>query len=77
MEKDSRFEQVMNMSDQKGDVNNMCDVLDRAEERGAQKTTVSNIKSLISNLNMTPKQAMDALNIPAADQAKYAELLSV
>ena len=59
----------------------MCDVLDRAEERGekrgAQQTAISNIKSLMSNLNMTPKQAMDALKIPAADQSKYAEMLSV
>ena len=77
MEKDSRFEQAMNMSDQKGDVKNMCDVLDRAEERGAQRNAISNIKSLMAKMNWTPMQAMDALSIPAEDQEKYAKMLSV
>ena len=30
----------------------------------------------MANLNLTPKQAMDALSIPAADQPKYVEMLS-
>ena len=88
MENDSRFEEVMNMDSEKGVIGNMCDVLDRAEERGMkqgmkqgilqgpQQTAVSNIRSLMANLNLTPKQAMDALSIPAADQPKYAEMLS-
>ena len=45
-------------------------------QQGIQQTAVSNIRSLMANLNLTPKQAMDALSIPAADQPKYVEMLS-
>ena len=84
MEIDSRFEEVMNMDSEKGVIGNMCDVLDRAEERGMkqgiqqgiQQNAVSNIRSLMETMSLNPKQAMDALKIPAADQPKYAEMLT-
>ena len=61
-------------------VANMCNyssyVLNKGIQQGMQQTAVSNIRSLMANLNLTPKQAMDALSIPAADQPKYVEMLS-
>ena len=61
-------------------VANMCNyssyVLNKGMQQGIQQTAVSNIRSLMANLNLTPKQAMDALSIPAADQPKYVEKLS-
>lgn len=61
-------------------VANMCNyssyVLNKGMQQGIQQTAVSNIRSLMANLNLTPKQAMDALSIPAADQPKYVEMLS-
>lgn len=65
-------------------VANMCNYssyvlnkgIQQGMQQGIQQTAVSNIRSLMANLNLTPKQAMDALSIPAADQPKYAEMLS-
>ena len=44
--------------------------------QGTQQTAVSNIRSLMETMSLSPKQAMDALKIPTADQPKYAEMLS-
>ena len=65
-------------------VENMCNYssyvlnkgIQQGMQQGIQQTAVSNIRSLMANLNLTPKQAMDALSIPAADQPKYVEMLS-
>jgi len=66
-------------------VANMCNYSDyvlnkgikQGEKQGAQQNAISNIRSLMTNMNWTPLQAMNALSIPAEDQAKYAEILSV
>ena len=52
-------------------------VLNKGIKQGAQQTAISDIKSLIETMALSPKQAMDALKIPADDQAKYAKILSV
>ena len=52
-------------------------VLNKGIKQGNQQTAISDIKSLMNNLNMTSKQAMDALSIPDTDQEKYAKMLSV
>ena len=65
-------------------VANMCNYssyvlnkgIQQGMQQGIQQTAVSNTRSLMANLNLTPKQAMDALSIPAADQPKYADMLS-
>ena len=50
---------------------------ERADER--EKTTegvmVGNIKNIMKNLKITAKQAMQALEIPDADQARYSAKL--
>ena len=63
------FEEVRNESFNRG--------AQWGEQRGSQQTAISNIKSLMTNMNWTPIQAMDALSIPPEDQKKYAEMLSV
>lgn len=45
----------------------------RREER--EETTLEGIKNLMTNLKLTAEQAMQALGIPAADQAKYQAML--
>jgi len=47
------------------------------EERvdAAEQERVINIKSMMKNLNLSATQAMDALNIPVADQRKYTPML--
>lgn len=45
-------------------------------QQGIEKTTISNIRSIMGSLQLSPKQAMDALQIPLESQQKYMELLS-
>jgi hypothetical protein len=47
--------------------------LEREEGRqeGVDQNRVENIRSIMDTLKLTAQQAMDALKIPAADQAKY------
>jgi len=49
----------------------------RGAQWGVQQNAISNIQSLMRNMKLNPKQAMDALSIPAEDQEKYAKMLSV
>jgi len=86
---DNRFAQ--SLEGEGGKPQNMSSLLDRIEERGRQKgldeghqegfregadqKCLENIRSLMETTNWTPKQAMDALKIPPADQAKYAAML--
>ena len=44
-------------------------------QKGMQQMAVANIKSLMGTLGISAQQAMTALNIPAEDRAKYAEML--
>ena len=49
----------------------MEDMRNEAIQRGIDQNRIENIKSIMQNLKFTPQQAMDALNIPVADQPKY------
>ena len=53
------------------------EVRDESYNRGVQQNAISNIQSLMRNMKLNPKQAMDALSIPAEDQEKYVKMLSV
>ena len=69
----------------------MCEVLDKVEARGeargkaigteigkaigTESERIANIRSLMKNLKMDSKQAMDALSIPASARAEYEEKL--
>ena len=80
---DDRFVEVL----EGGKPKDMCELLDRVEEKGIEKgrqeglqeglqegvdaTRVESIKTLMRKLKYTAQQAMDLLDIPAADQTKY------
>ena len=44
-------------------------------EEGKKESYLEAIRNLMKNLQMTEQQAMDALGIPASEQAEYAALL--
>lgn len=87
MTRDHRFEDVLNDEPMEGGTHNMCDVLDRIERKGIEKgiergreegkenALLASIRSLMETLKLSAQQAMDALKIPAAEQAKYAAKL--
>lgn len=78
---DERFSDVL--KEEGGKPKNMCEVLDRVEEKGRQRgiqegrqegidqNRIENIRSIMAGLKCTSKQAMDLLKIPADDQKKY------
>ena len=80
---DHRFEEVINSSGPEGGVQSMCEVLDRVENKGRlegrqegeENMLLSSIRNLMETLKLTAQQAMDALKVPVADQAKYAAKL--
>ena len=47
----------------------------RGMRQGMQQNAVSNIRSLMANLNLTPKQAMDALSVPDENRAEYIKMI--
>lgn len=61
-------------------VNRRCTVgmpagWERGMQQGMQQKEYSSIRNLMETMNLSAKQAMDALRVPEADRAKYAELL--
>ena len=76
---DHRFEDAFEDSAGKGEIRNMCEALDkieaRGEARGEEKANLANIRSLMENLRLDPRQAMDALSIPDSLRADYEEKL--
>ena len=61
----------------------MCEVMEelvkegreQGIERGKLESLVSSIRNLMKTMNLTAKQAMDALLVPPADQEKIVTLL--
>ena len=49
--------------------------LQRGIQQGAQQTSIKNIRSLMRTLALSAKQAMEALEIPEAEQAQLMEKL--
>ena len=47
------------------------DEFERERLEGKDEGILSSLKNLMSNMNLTLQQAMDALGIPAADRPKY------
>lgn len=56
-------------------VEHMSRVMETIAEEVAEKTMLASIQSLIKTLRLSPKQAMDALEVPEKDQAKYQAML--
>ena len=51
------------------------EIRNEGKAEGVDETRLENIKSIMNNLKLTPQQAMDALSIPPADQARYKTML--
>ena len=70
---DNRFEEVL--AEEGGKPENMCEVLDRVEEKGRKEgideNRIESIKNIMDSLKFTAQQAMDALKIPVSEQQKY------
>ncbi len=69
--------------DEEGDVVNMLNAWENSmnqarvdgEEKGKESERVISIRNLMETLNLSAKQAMDALKIPASEQKKYSTLI--
>ena len=53
----------------------MCQAIDdmrkESMEKGIESTLLDNLKKIMAGLNYTAQQAMDLLQVPAADRPKY------
>ena len=50
-------------------------IAERAKAEGKESAILATIRNLMETLNLTAQQAMDAMKIPVAEQARYAALL--
>ncbi len=61
------------------EVSRMCNLSEGVEQKGLQKgiqqALTESIKNLMDTMNMTAKEAMDALKIKEEERSRYAELL--
>jgi hypothetical protein len=53
----------------------MCKAMEDMGEVAAKRTRVADNESLMRNLKLTAKQAMDALSVPQAQREMYAGLV--
>ena len=53
----------------------MCNLSVGVMERGIEKGILTSITSLMKTMNLSAKQAMDALEIPEQEQEKYNNML--
>ena len=74
---DSRFSDFI--TQEGGRPVTMCEVLDRAENKGRiegeENARLEDIKNIMKNLHVTAQQAMDVLEIPKEDWPMYEERL--
>ena len=53
----------------------MCQAIEEMRqesmEKGIESTLLDNLKKIMAGLNYTAQQAMDLLQVPAADRPKY------
>ena len=87
---DNRYEEAVEKTEE-GGPKNMCEVLDRIENKGrldglregrldglregTMNGRLTDIKNLMDSLQLTAEQAMDALKIPKEERASYLEKL--
>lgn len=65
----------MRSSQREGMKRGMEEGLKQGLKQGVEQTSLQNLKSLMKNMNLTAGQAMEILQIPAADQERYRKLL--
>ena len=49
----------------------MCEVMEHLRDESIERTRLEDIKNIMKKLGYTIQQAMDLLDIPAAEQDKY------
>lgn len=49
----------------------MCEVMEQLRDESIERTRLEDIKNIMKKLGYTIQQAMDLLDIPAAEQDKY------
>ena len=65
----------MRSSQREGMKRGMEEGIKQGLKQGIEKTSLQNLKNLMKNMNLTAGQAMEILQIPAADQERYTKLL--
>ena len=65
----------MRSSQREGMKRGMEEGLKQGLKQGVEQTSLQNLKSLMKNMTLTAGQAMEILQIPAADQERYRKLL--
>jgi hypothetical protein len=73
---DDRFEESYYLSGKKEGFN-MCKVIDDYIEIGKERGVLNSIKELMSNLNWSLDEAMNAVGVPENKKKRYMELLGV
>ena len=53
----------------------MEELLNEARDEGKKETLLDSIRSLMETMNLTAKQAMDALKVPVDKQKEYLALI--
>lgn len=53
----------------------MCKIMEELQNEAKQETLLDNIRSLMETLNLTAKQALDALKVPVDKQKEYPALI--
>ena len=57
------------------EVENMCNLSQGVEARGARKATAAAIQNLMKSTHMTSEQAMSALCVPETEYKQYEEMI--
>ena len=63
------------LKENKRGVRKVCKIMEDLQNEAKKETLLDNIRSLMKKLNMTAKQAMDALDVPADKQKEYVALI--
>ena len=51
------------------------EIRQESEAKGEDKANISNIRTIMKKMNLSPQKAMDFMDIPAEDQERYTPLL--
>ena len=51
------------------------EIYNEGVEQGARDRLLENVRSMMKNLRITAQQALDALDVPRSEQARYIAML--
>lgn len=77
---DNRFPKTSeikhSLKNTEGGLKKMCDIMETINKESIFQNNIIMIRNLMTSLNLTPQQALDALKIDVKDQPAYLEALS-